>query len=306
MANMTVTTGANFIPEQWSMEIIASHLANKALAGLLRTIPTMKKKGDQIHIPKPSRATATQKVAGTDVVYTADTADELVVLLNQHWYSAKVFEDFATWLAMPSMLQFYTQDLGESLAQKVDTYFHALGANLGGGDTTEGSAYSKAVIAGDGSTAWDPSADTNQGNGTAFTDIGFRSALQALEDADVPLELSFVAPPVAINVIRGIDRYNSRDFVNAGRVVRGEIGEVYGVRIVTSTNCATVVADNGTTEYRAGLLLHRDAMVYAEVQRIRVQKQDDVDVLGTKVVSDVAFGGRVYRPENGITMIMPK
>ena len=302
MANMTTTTGANFIPEQWSMEIIAAHLANKALAGLIRTIPTMKKKGDQIHIPKPGRAVAAQKLNGTDVVYTADTANELVVLLNQHWYSAKVFEDFANWLAMPSMMQFYTEDLGEALAQKVDTYFHALGANLGGGDVTEGSAYSKAVIAGDGVTAWDA---TGSGNGTAFTDLGFRGALQALEDANVPLELSLVAPPVAINVIRGIDRYNSRDFVNQGRVVRGEVGEVYGVRIITSTNCADVAAADAT-EYRAALLLHRDAMVHVEINRVRVQKQDDVDVLGTKVVADTAWGGRVYRPENGIAMIMPK
>lgn len=306
MANITKTAAANFIPQQWSKEVIASHLKNKVMAALIRNLQKMVRMGDQVNIPKPGRSTAAAKVADTDVTFTSDTAGTLAVSIDRHFYAARKIEDFAEVLALSSMRRFYTDDLGEALAQEVDVFLHSLGANLGGGSETEGTSYSTAVIAGDGSTIWDGSANANQGNGTAFTDAGFRGALQILEDAAVPMDLNMVVPPVAANVIRGIDRYNSSDFVNSGRIVRGQLAPLYGVNIVSSQNCATVLADDTTTEYRAALLFHRDAFVHIEARDIQVQQEYVVRSLATELVADTIYGARVYRPENGIALIMPK
>ena len=306
MANFTTTTSAVFIPEVWKLEVIANYLPNRVMPMLVRSVDRGPLgKGDTIHIPRPGRSSAVAKAQGTGLTYTTDTAAELVLTIDQHYAVPHLFEDFVEALALPSLRQFYTQDAGEGIATQINSYLIGLGALFGGGSTTAGTAYSTAVIGGDGVTAWDGSANTNTGNGTAITDLGFRGAHQKLDDADVPMNRSFVAPPVTINSLRGIDRYNSSDFINGRPVVKGEIGMIYETRIISSTTAATVLADDSSTAYRAGLLFHRDAMAFIDVKSVRVQTQYELDELGTKVVADAIWGGGIYRPENGIAIIVP-
>jgi hypothetical protein len=56
----------------------------------------------------------------------------------------------------------------------------AMGHYFNGGNTTPAAnnAWRTAVIGGDGSTAFDPTANSNVGNGTAITDAGLRRAIQ--------------------------------------------------------------------------------------------------------------------------------
>jgi len=53
--HVTNTTAATFIPELWSDEIVAAYKNSLVLANTVSKMPMRGKKGDTIHIPKPTR-----------------------------------------------------------------------------------------------------------------------------------------------------------------------------------------------------------------------------------------------------------
>jgi len=56
--NVTKTTAAKFIPEIWSDEIVAAYKQNLVAANLFSKMSFKGKKGDTLHIPKPTRGSA--------------------------------------------------------------------------------------------------------------------------------------------------------------------------------------------------------------------------------------------------------
>jgi hypothetical protein len=74
-----------------------------------------------------------------------------------------------------------------------------------------------------------------------FSDAGFRAAVKQLDDNDVPMDQRFlVVPPSVVQTIRGIDRYNSSDFVSGQPVANGNIGIT--LRYRTSTFLPTALS----------------------------------------------------------------
>jgi hypothetical protein len=68
---VTKTTGAVFIPEIWSDEVIAAYKQNLVMANLVSKMSFKGKKGDTLHIPKPTRGAASAKAASTAVTLIA-------------------------------------------------------------------------------------------------------------------------------------------------------------------------------------------------------------------------------------------
>lgn len=201
------------------------------------------------------------------------------------------------------------------MAKRVDTDLHALGAKLAGADaapTVEGSAYSKAVIgtpATGALVAWDGSASTNAGNAAPLTDEGIRLLIQAMDDNDVPsMGRCFVVPPVEKKNLTGIARFTEQAFTGeaaAGNTIRnGRVGDLYGIEVFVSSNCATVVSDDTTTQNRAALLLQKEALVLIEQLKPRAQTQYKQEYLGDLFTTDMVYGTGVLRPEAGIAIIV--
>lgn len=338
----TVTTSANFIPELWSDEVIAAYKAQLVLANLVTKLSFKGKKGDTLHIPVPARGAASAKAANTAVSFIADTAGVVDVLINKHFHYAKMYEDIAEMQAKSSMRRFYTEDAGYSLAKQVDQDLQLLGAGFQGGSIAGATnLYELAVIGGDGSTAFSGSANTNTGNGTAITDAGLRRMIQTLEDQDVnSMELSLIIPPVEANVLRGIARFTEQAFIGDGSAIKtGRLGNLYGVEIFQTSNCPFIhvnsvtgtqsvsftstaptgatytdafglIVDWNTTSptdvvYRAGMLLHKDAMAHAEQMAIRTQSDYLIDFLGTAVVTDTVYGVKELRDYAALAFIVP-
>ena len=158
---------SNFIPELWSDEVLAAYKANLVMPQLVTTLDFHGEKGDTIHIPRPTRGSVTAKAAASAVTLIAESNTAFDLTIATHYEYSRLIEDIAKIQALDSMRQFYTDDAGYALAIQVDTDLHSLGATLAGGDaapTTAGTAYSKADIGGDGSTAW---SQAGSGNGTA-------------------------------------------------------------------------------------------------------------------------------------------
>jgi hypothetical protein len=150
--HVTNTTGATFIPELWSDEIIAAYKQNLVMANLVSKMSFKGKKGDTLHIPKPTRGAAALKAASTQVTLQAATESEIQVLVNKHYEYSRLIEDITETQALASLRKFYTGDAGYALAKQVDTDLIQLGRGAQGGSGT--AAYDKAVIAGDGSTLY--------------------------------------------------------------------------------------------------------------------------------------------------------
>ena len=140
-----------------------------------------------------------------------------------------------------------------------------------------------------------------------FTDAGFRALIQKMDDADVPFDnRCFVIPPSLRNAIMGIDRYVSSDFVSGAPVQNGKIGNLYGIDVFVSTNCAVseTAADNtaNTNDLKAALLLHKDTFVLAEQMGVRSQTQYKQEFLANLYTADQLYGVKVLRPESGFVL----
>ena len=158
--HVTNTTAATFIPELWSDEIVAAYQSNLVMANLVNKMSFRGKKGDTLHVPKPTRGNASDKAASTQVTLIAATESEVVVNINKHKEYSRLIEDITEAQAQASLRRFYTADAGYAIAKAVDSDLVALGRGVQGGSGTN--AYNKAVIGSDGHTLY-----TDSGEGLA-------------------------------------------------------------------------------------------------------------------------------------------
>ena len=294
------TSAATFIPEIWSDEVVAAYQKNLVLANLVSKLSMTGKKGDTLHIPKPTRGDAHAKAEGTAVTIQNAVEGEVEVTINKHFEYSRLIEDITEAQALSSLRQFYTGDAGYALATQVDTDLFQLGKKFGD-DNGQGSDWihsnSYFVSAADTITAL--AADTGAGALNAFDDGAFRALIQKMDEADVPMDgRCLVVPPSARNSILGIDRYTSSDFVSSQSVQNGLIGNLYGIDVYVSNNCPTTVNGKGA------MLFHKDAMVLAEQQGIRSQTQYKQDFLATLYTADTLYGVQTVRPEAGFVLTL--
>jgi N4-gp56 family major capsid protein len=293
---VTKANAATFIPELWSDEIIAAYKQNLVMANLVSKMSFKGKKGDTLHIPKPTRGSAIVKAAATAVTIQQTANDEVLLIIDKHYEYSRMIEDITEAQALSSLRKFYTGDAGYALAKQVDTDLLRLGRDSQGGDGTI--AYDKAVIGGDGSTLYTGS------NESAITDAGIRKVIQTLDDADVPMDgRVLVLPPVARNVMMGLARFTEQAFVGEvggnNTIRNGEIGNVYGVKVYVSTNCETATGDA-----RIGMMFHKDAFVLGEQLGVRSQTQYKQEYLGTLFTSDMLYGVKELRDEAAVAIAM--
>lgn len=296
---ITTTTGATFVPQLWSDDIGARYKKNLVIATNITQWDHSDKPGAVVNVPAPSRNTATNIYGsqGAALTFTAPTENSFTITINQHWATPKQIPDIAEKQFLTSYRKFITDDIGYSLAVAIDAYLWTTSRLLRGASQDAG-----VVIAGDGSTIWNPSANTNTGNGTNVTDQGIRKMIQTLDDNDVPGTERFVAiPPVEKNRLLGNGRFTEMSFVGetgAGNSIRtGKVGNLYGMDVFVSSNSPTVLATNATTAYRGVLVAHKDSMILVNQIMPRVQSQYKLEFLSDVLVADCAFGAAVVRTE---------
>ena len=287
--SVTTTTAEKFIPDIWSDEIVAAYKKNLVLANLVMKMNFKGKKGDTIHIPAPTRGSAAAKVAEAAVTLIAATESEVLVSINKHYEYSRLIEDIVEAQALNSMRQFYTADAGYALARQVDTDLVQLGRSANGG-TAGAAAYASAYIGGDGTTAYVAASN----NESALTDASIRRTIQRLDDNDTPMDNRFfLIPPSSRNTLMGLARYTEQAFVGTGDAIRtGEIGNLYGIPVFTSSNADTT---SGSNAARVCLMGHKDAMVLVEQVGVRSQVQYKQEYLATLFTSDTLYGVAALR-----------
>ena len=294
---VTNTSAAKFIPEIWSDEVIAAYKSNLIMANAVKKMSMTGKKGDVIHVPKPTRGVAHAKTAGTAVTIQNTVESEVLITINKHFEFSRLIEDITEVQALASLRQFYTGDAGYGLAKQVDDDLFDLGKSFGDGDGSSfvNSGSFQINTTSGALEAYDADGTADIG---AFSDAVFRGLIQKMDDADVPMDgRTFVVPPSLRNAIMGVERYNSADFVDGKGTVTGKIGNLYGVDVLVSSNVPTL-----ETGVRGAQLIHKDTNVLAEQQGVRSQTQYKQEFLGTLYTADTLYGCQVMRPEAGFTL----
>ena len=281
---VTVTTAATFIPDIWSDEIVAAYKKNLVLANAVMKMNFKGKKGDVVHVPAPTRGSASAKAASTAVTLIASTETEVTISINKHYEYSRLIEDIVEAQALNSLRNFYTSDAGYALAKQVDTDLVQLGRSFNGGAGKNVYA-TGSFIGGDGTTAYVAASN----NESALTDVAIRRTIQRLDDNDTPMDNRFfLIPPSSRNTLMGLSRYTEQAFIGNGNAIRnGEIGQLYGIPVYTSSNCDTT---SGSAAARVCLMGHRDAMVLVEQVAVRSQVQYKQEYLATLYTADTLYG----------------
>ena len=306
--NAVTTTNADaFIPEIWSDEIVAAYKKNLVAANLIKKMSHRGKKGDTVHIPSPTRGSASAMTAANAVTLIANVDTDIPVYINKHYEYSRLIEDIVATQALTSLRSFYTEDAGYALGKQVDSDIIQLGRTVNGG---AGARYAGAYIGSDGTTAYDYTTD----NQAALTDAAIRRTIQRLDDVDTPMDNRFfIIPPSSRNTLMGLARYTEQAFVGEagqGNTIRnGEVGSLYGVSVFVSSNADTPNDANdgsGTAQpARVCLMGHRDAFVLVEQMGVRSQTQYQQQFLANLFTADTLYGVAELRDDGAVALVVP-
>jgi len=277
--SVNASSAANFIPEIWSdgvkayleRALVFEQVVDTSMSGLV------KGRGDVFHIPKLAEDADAAKSTETIVTYSANDHGESTLTMNQHRYVAKIVEDLATTQSIPGLFEKEVSGFAYALAKTYDSFIES---------KVEAATTNGATLAGD----------------NTITAAELRTGMKTLMEADVAInECNLVVSPALYAALLSIS-----DFVDASKIgqasptYNGQIGQLYGMRVLTST----VMGASASTGVEVGYIIHPSAVMAGRQLEPRVQSEYSVDFLGTKVVSDMVYGattvfeGRIYEFRN--------
>lgn len=275
-----------FIPELWADGIYRYFEKNLVLKPFFDDYSSLVQgRGDKLHIPTVQEVAVSDKSANAGVAYSVNTETDIELSIDQHKYSAKLFEDIAMVQSNEQLFDKYAQSMAYGLAKAVDTKIEALLQTLG---TTQTLA-----------------ADNSMSNADVETALG------TLMSNDIPKEeCAFFVNPLIF-----ADLLNSKAFVAAGSSAgvgfgadnaamnSGEVGLLFGIPVFTSS----LIPTTASTGIESAYLVHKSAIAVAVQQDIRVQSEYSVDYLGTKVVADIIYGAVITTSNHvkGIEFLNP-
>jgi hypothetical protein len=276
--SITSTTGVQANPAITSKDVIEFREANLGMEGTVssryreeaRVGTTIK--WSLISAPNSGASRAkSEGNSGNDIVYDATTESAVTLTINTHQYSAFELEEFEKSLSIVDQAMWYTKaaayvvDLGvdDTLAGLIDNFSQVVGTL-----------------------------------GVDLTDDDVRRGDQYLGDANAPMDGRFFGmAPATKNSMLGIDRYASSDFNRNGgaNIIRGEFGDIYGLRTWESTNIEGTNAaghDNG--------IWHRDAIALGMRMSPKTRRFDDIQNLSEQVAISVIYGVIETRDDHGV------
>lgn len=303
----------NFIPELWSDEVIASYKSNLVFANLVRVLNHRGKKGDTIRIPTPTRGSASDKSAETQVTLIEHGTDTGVsVLIDKHKEYSRLIEDLVDVQALESLRRFYTDDGGYAIAEQVDKDL-IIELLKKSGATINTNADQSIVLTtstfptlyeGDGTT-WDESTTI-----TAVTDAGIRTYVRLLDLQDVPMaNRYFAVHPYTKEDLLGISRFTEEAFVGErgpGNSIRnGLVGDLYNMDVYVTNQLPEVQEALATEVAVLNYVFHTDAAVLVEQMGVRSQTQYKQEYLADLFTTDMIYGTKILRDSSIVPVVTP-
>ncbi len=297
MANVTVTSATNFIPEIWANMALQALRKRIVLANLVSRDADVGgfTQGDILHIPVPGTFVANNKVANANVTLQVPTDSVVDVTLNKHKEVSFLVEDPVKVQANQDVMQRYVRNAIVPLAEVIETDLFALYAGL---STTVGTS------------------------GTDITAATVRAAYGALETANVDDPGTLIVSGkdhLALLADSNLATYFSN--TNPEAIRQGNVGPLYGLNVQRS-NMVPVVA--GSPNSTKNLLVTKEAFILAmrslplnEAPGVEQQTYQDPEsslvfrmttsynpnALGVQVTFDVLYGVAELRDAAGVVVL---
>ena len=267
MANVTVSTAVNFIPEMWRDAILDYAERKFQLRNQVTDFSSMVSGGgDILNIPKIAEETAAAKSADSAVTYSANTDGVRQLNINQHHYEAKRIEDIVRVQESADLFNAYAKSMGYALAKKVENFLAT---------TLKGNTGNNTDLAGD----------------NVMLPAELRAGLEKFLDSNFDYTdgetYLYVNPKVYMGLMgQGHFTEAQKRGDGANPLVSGSVMEIYGMPVYASTDWSESEAD-GTIVATA---FKKESIYYGQQIAPRVQSAYDLDHLATSVVADVLFG----------------
>jgi hypothetical protein len=299
MANVTVTSAANFIPEIWANQALLALKNRLVLANFVTTDSDIAPftQGDILHLAVPGTFTANNKVANTNVTLQVPTDSVIDVTLNKHKEVSFLIEDIVRAQQNQDVMGRYIRNAVTPLAEAIEADLFALYAGL------------------------------SQSVGTSGTDLTpavFRAALQKMMAANIDVtELAAVVSAKDYIALLG-DANLATYFANTNpnSIREAQVGRLYGSTI-NQSNMVPVVA--GAPNSTKNLMVTPDFAVlatrgmptdgggapvdqrnYADPDSgltFRMTTSYNASALGVQVTFDVLYGVAELRDLAGVVML---
>ena len=267
-SNRTTGQGATgfsaFMPSYWDSVLGENLYPNLYLYqfGTKRQIP--RNFGIDIKIPRTTkRALVTEVTSANEgtVIGTSPLSSQFISGTLKQFAGAYRHSDVVIMTALSDVVELSLRDISRDLAKRMDTHtrdqLSAKGTFVGGGGKATGSVLTTDVI--------------------RTSDI-LKSAV-LLEDADNPRppdgHFPLITHPLAIFDLQSsltgnswleVNKYGSSETVS--NLYRGEVGRIFGARIVTSTNVKRLTGGTGVSANNSGfrsMMFAPDAYYVTEV-----------------------------------------
>jgi len=280
MANVTVTTAANFIPEMWRDAILDYAERKFQIKNQVSDFSSMLSGGgDILHIPKVTEETAAAKSGGSAVTYSANTDGKIDLTVDQHHYEAKRIEDIVKVQESADLFNAYARSMGYALAKKVENYLAV--------DVIQSATGNDVTLAAD----------------NTMTTALLRSGLQKLLDAGHDYtdgDTWFYGSPAAYMSMLSLGDFSEAQKRGDGAnpLVKGQVVMAYGMPVLASTDWD----DDGGTGDESASIFKRESIYFAQQISPRVQSAYDIDHLATSVVADVLFGAALSHAASGTAL----
>jgi N4-gp56 family major capsid protein len=295
MANITVTTAANFIPEIWEKEAIFQRQEASTLLATVRTdwSGQITTQGDTVHFPKFDALTIVDKVADTALTPQTTTAGKVSITIDKHKTVPFTVEDIAAIQSQYDLVAGYGRTAGGGLAEQVDTDIATLFS-----DAT--------VTQNSGSTS-----------GGAYLDITAATILDAnkqLTEAKAPRSGRWlVISPEQEATMLQIDNFVQAQAIGRMQdpsepLINGFIGRIYGLNVLVSNaleDISAVASSSGAAAipaHKACGVYHSEAFGLGMQQNIKVEMQRNVLAVANEVVYSMLYGIGVLEPTLAVTL----
>lgn len=248
--------------------------------------------GNVIHTPNLTEMSANSKSTATAVTLNSPTETKVDLTVNQ-WYEVSFAiedEEAATVKRSYALQERYARNAAYTVANQLESAICALF-----------SGFSNSVGA----------------STTDIADSEIRAAIATLESANVPVytgEAAFIMHPNTIwRQLMGIDKFTLvQNTGGADPVMKGQVGMLYGIPVISSTNVPNVSGSDG----RYNVLAHRDAIHFATAPLgvgsrggmvgsagVRVQSNYIPEYLHTLTTADILYGVIENRDNAGVAVL---
>jgi hypothetical protein len=264
MANITPATAAKLIAEKWTRKIEQPFFDELYFRDLVTSRDELASGGNKLNIPFMSEYDARDKVAGTPVVYDANTETEIELTINKHKYLAFTIEDITKVQSNYNLQELYRSAQSKTLAKAIDTDLGSLHASAG----------------------------TNISAGATVDDADILAVIAALDAANVPQTgRAGIVHSAVMGDLRAVNRYSEYNFTGKTGLAASNsanVPTVYGMELHMSNN----VAEDTVTH---NLFFHKSGLSLAMQLKPTYKMEDSVDVIGVKSVLHTIYGVGVER-----------